>query len=84
MKPRNWDHFWYDVADALFGRQMDKAYDQGIRIGAEYAARTISFRVSAKEAAQELTKAQKIGYDKANEIIQDCKDDISKTTGAML
>jgi len=38
----NWADFWYDTADFFFGKQMDKAYSQGIRAGSEYAARNIS------------------------------------------
>lgn len=74
----------YEIADKLFARELDEAYEHGIRAGAEYATRTISFRVNVKEAAQGLTKTQKIGYDKANAIVQSCKTDIANTTGAML
>lgn len=74
----------YQIADKLFCKEMDEAYSMGIRVGAEYAARTISFRVDVKESRQDLTKTQKIGYDKAYQIIQDCKPDIEKTTGATL
>lgn len=81
---RNWSDLKYEIADLLFGRELDESYEMGIRVGAEYAARTISFRVGAKEASQDLTKTQKIGYDKANQIVQDCKPDIERTTGATL
>jgi len=79
-----WSDIKFEIAEKLFGAELDEAYEMGIRIGAEYATRTISFRVGIKEASQGLTKTQKIGYDKANAIIQECKPDISKTTGAML
>lgn len=79
-----WTDFKYDLLDFVFGDALDKAYDQGIRIGAEYATRKISFEVGLKEAKAELTKTQKIGYDKANAIIQSCKEDIRNTTGAMV
>lgn len=81
---RNWSDFKYEVADFLFGKELDEAYEMGIRVGAEFATRTISFRVDYKEAKQDLTKTQKIGYDKAYELIQSCKTEISKTTGATL
>lgn len=80
----DWEEIKYRIADKLFERQLDEAYEMGIRVGAEYATRTISFRVGVKEASQELTKTQKIGYDKANEIVQSCKPDIHKTTGALV
>ena len=74
----------YRIANFLFAKELDEAYEMGIRIGAEYATRVISFRVGIQEATQELTKTQKIGYDKANAIIQSCKPEIAKTTGATL
>lgn len=80
----NWQNIKYDLADFFFGSAMDEAYEQGIRIGAEYATRKISFAVGVKEAKAGLTKTQKIGYDKANAIVQSCKTDIANTTGAML
>ena len=80
----SWNDFMYDLADFFFAKQMDEAYDQGIRIGAEYSARMISFRVNSKESTKNLTKTQAQGYAVANEIVQSCKPDISRQTGAML
>lgn len=80
----NWEQFKYDLADFFFSKQMDEAYEQGIRIGAEYAARTISFRVGLKEEKLSLTKTEARGYTHALNVIETCKSDISNTTGAML
>lgn len=74
----------YEIADKLFARELDEAYEHGIRAGAEYATRTISFKVGLKGESKELTKTQKLGYDKANAVVQACKDDIRKTTGALV
>ena len=79
-----WADLKYEIIDFIAGDLLDEAYEMGIRVGAEYATRTISFRVGIKEAKAELTKTQKIGYDKANDIVQSCKEDIRKTTGAMV
>lgn len=79
-----WSDIKYEIIDRIAGDLLDEAYDMGIKVGAEYATRTISFRVNVKEAALGLTKTQKIGYDKANAIVQDCKKDIANTTGALL
>lgn len=81
---RNWSDFKYEVADFLFAKELDEAYEMGIRLGAESAAKIISFQVDLKESRQELTKAQKVGYDKAAQIVQDCKPKIEKATGAVL
>lgn len=81
---RNWDNFLYDLADRLFGKQMDKAYNQGIRIGAEYAARKMSFAVSNADVEKELTKTQLIGYKRAQQELRSVKKEIHAQTGAML
>lgn len=84
MLRRDWDNFLYDVADFFFAKQMDKAYDQGIRIGAEYAARNISMSVITAGDNAKLTKAQQVGYDLAREAIRKSKKEIHAKTGAML
>lgn len=80
----NWEQFKYDLADFFFGKQMDEAYEQGIRIGAEYATRHISFRMGIKESRLQLTKTEARGYTHALNIMESCKEDITRTTGAML
>lgn len=74
----------YDLADKLFPKQMDKAYDQGIRVGAEYAARLMSFAVHEAGEKADLTKAQRVGYETALKAIRDSKKTITSRTGAML
>lgn len=74
----------YDVADFFFPKQMDKAYEQGIRVGAEYAARLMSFQVSEAGEKEKLTKAQQVGFEVARKSIRESKKVISSRTGAML
>jgi hypothetical protein len=81
---RNLADFKYDVADWLFPKQMDKAYEQGIRVGAEYAARLMSFNVLEAGEKTELTKAQAAGFEIARKAIRDSKKVIHAKTGAML
>ena len=83
MMWRNWDDFFYDCADFFFGKQMDKAYEQGIRAGAEYATRKMSFAVHSVKT-KEMTKTQRIGHDAAIEAIIPVKKEIMRETGAML
>lgn len=78
---RNW---WYDVADFFFPKAMDTAYDQGIRIGAEYAARMISMEITQAGEKSDLTKAQAVGYDLAKDAVVIAKRKITAKTGAML
>lgn len=77
-----WSDIKYEIADRFFARELDEAYDAGIRVGAEYAARKISFAVAT--SGKDLTKTQKIGKEFAFEVIQQEKKEIQKTTGAML
>ena len=78
---KNW---WYDVADFFFPKQMDTAYEQGIRIGAENAARMISMEITQAGEKSDLTKTQAIGYDLARDAVIAAKKKIMAKTGAML
>lgn len=79
-----WKLFKYDFADRLFPGQMDEAYEQGIRIGSEYAARLMSMEVEDAGEKAKLTKAQTVGYEVARKAIRDAKKKIHARTGAML
>jgi hypothetical protein len=83
-KPKNWKLLKYDIADRLFPKQMDEAYEQGIRIGAEYAARMMSFTIIEAGENTKLTKAQQVGYEVARKAVRDAKKKIHARTGAML
>lgn len=74
----------YQIADKLFAKELDEAYGMGMRVGAEYAARIISFRVNLNSEKIKLTKTEKAGYLKALDVIQDCKPQIEEKTGATL
>lgn len=84
MSKQDWKFFLYDVADRLFPKQMDEAYEQGIRVGAEYAARLISFMVIEAGEKAELTKNQEKGYQVARSAIIEAKKKVHARTGAML
>lgn len=74
----------YDLADKIFPKQMDKAYEQGIRVGAEYAARLMSFAIHEAGEKANLTKAQKVGFDVSQKAVREAKKKITSRTGAML
>lgn len=74
----------YQIADKLFAKELDEAYGMGMRVGAEYAARIISFRVNLNSEKIKLTRVEKQGYLKALNVIQDCKPQIEEKTGATL
>ena len=81
MMIRNWSDFKYEVADKLFGKELDEAYKMGMRIGSEYATRTLSFEVSLKRNLT-LTKTEARGYDKAIAAVARVKPEIASKTGA--
>jgi len=81
LKIRNWSVFNDEVAELLFAKQLDEAYKDGIRIGAEFATRKLSFEVSLKRHLT-LTKVESRGYDHAFVAINRAKEEIRNTTGA--
>jgi len=81
MSIRNWSDLKYEVADKLFGKELDEAYKMGIRVGAEYATRKLSFEVSLKRRLT-LTKTEERGYDYAIEAVARVKPEIANQTGA--
>lgn len=83
MMIRNWSDFKYEVADFLFGKELDDAYEMGIRAGAEFATRKLSFEVNLKRQLK-LTKTEERGYDYAIDAIKRVKPEIARRTGAMV
>ena len=83
MLLRNWSDFKFEIVDFFIGKQLDEAYKQGITIGAEYAARKMSFEVHLKRGLQ-LTKTEQRGYDHAIAAVERVKPEIKNKTGAML
>lgn len=79
-----WRSFKYQIADKLFAYELDEAYDMGIRMGAEYATHVISFRTKLNSEKIKLTKVEKQGYEKAIQVIQDCKPQIEEKCKAYL
>jgi hypothetical protein len=79
-----WRNLKYQIADKLFAYELDEAYDMGIRIGAEFATHIISFRVNLNSEKIKLTKVEKQGYEKAIQVIQDCKPQIEERCKAYL
>ena len=83
MLIRNWSDFKYEIADKLFGKELDEAYKMGMRIGSEWATHKVSFEVSLKRNLR-LTKTEARGYDQAIAAVDRVKPEIAKRTGAML
>ena len=70
------------ILEKLFRKQLDEAFERGVREGATYAMRTISFKVNDENNQKEMTKTQKIGYGKAVELITEAKHEVRGRTGA--
>ena len=74
----------YDRLDGIYPKVLDKAFDQGLRIGAEYAARMMSMTITQAGEKAKLTKAQTIGYEVALEAVKEAKVTINNKTGTNL
>lgn len=83
MMIRNFSDFKFEMVEFFLGKELDKAYKQGITIGAEYAARKMSFEVSLQRNLQ-LTKVEQRGYDHAIKAVARVRPEINRQTGAML
>ena len=83
MLIRNFKDFRYEVFEFFFAKRLDEAYKQGITIGAEYAARKMSFEVHLKRGLT-LTKTEQRGYDYAIAAVERIKPEINLQTGTML
>ena len=80
---RNWKDFKYEIADKLFGAQMDEAFREGQRSGIEYATRKVSFAVRNIDTAS-LTKTQRVGHSASMAAIVEAKKEIMRRTGMNL
>lgn len=80
MRFRDWVLFKYEIADFLFKKQLDEAYEQGMRVGAEYASRMLSFSVRNLDTSK-MTKTQKIGHEASMAAIIEAKKDVMRKTG---
>lgn len=83
MISRDWSNFKYEIADFLFGKELDEAYAMGISQGAEFATRKLSFEVNLKRQLK-LTKVEERGYQHAIDAIERVKPEIAKSTGALV
>jgi hypothetical protein len=81
MMIRNFSDFKFEMVEFFLGKELDKAYKQGLMIGAEYATRKLSFEVSLKRGL-DLTKTEQRGYDLAIAAVERIKPEISLQTGA--
>ena len=78
-----WREIKYQIADKVFKYEMDEAFQMGIREGATFSTRKISFAVELKADRLNMTKTQKLGYQKAIDIVRDTRAVIKDQTGAM-
>ena len=78
-----WREIKYQIADKVFKYEMDEAFQMGIREGATFSTRKITFAVELKADRLNMTKTQKLGYQKAIDIVRDTRAIIKDQTGAM-
>jgi glycine cleavage system H lipoate-binding protein len=75
----NWAELKYKIADKLFEKEMDEAYEMGVREGATHTLRELAFSLKLGEQDAKLTKAQATGYQKAVQRYTDTRAAIKKT-----
>lgn len=78
-----WREVKYQIADKVFKYEMDEAFQMGIREGATFSTRKLTFEVELKADRQDMTKTQKLGYQKAIDILKDARQEVKEQTGAM-
>lgn len=64
----------YKIADWLFARELDEAFDMGIREGQRRLSSELRVRMGYKKTRAEelgMTKTQAIGYERCMEVVQD-------------
>mgnify|MGYP000082508580 CR=1 FL=1 len=81
-KINNWADLRYEIADILFGRELDDAYAMGIREGATIACRKMIFDVDVNAEKIKMTPTEKKGYEKSKQVLQDTRKEIKRITGA--
>ncbi len=77
----NWRMFKYAIADKLFSKEMDDAYEMGVYEGASFALFKMNFNVKLQNHLT-LTKTEQKGYNKAIEKMEAVREEIIKKTGA--
>ena len=60
----------YQIAEWLFSKELDEAYELGIREGAYTIRKDLLFRLKTSRAKKDLTKARLEGYEKALEVVE--------------
>ena len=65
--------FKYQIADKVFGRELDETHKRAFIAGVEYAVRNISFDSEIQIDKIQLTKVERKGYEKCQQVIQDTR-----------
>lgn len=60
----------YQIAEWLFSKELDEAYEMGIREGANVVHRDLLFKLKTARTKKDLTKARLEGYSKAVEVVE--------------
>ena len=58
----------YQIAEWLFSKELDDAYEMGLREGTDVTLSNIKFRIGLD--GQDLTPARKQGYEKAARVVE--------------
>jgi len=72
----------FQIADKVFSRELDETHDRAFRAGVAYAVRKISFDSDIQIEKIQMTKVERKGYEKCQQVIQDTRKTIQRQTRA--
>lgn len=66
----------YQIADRFFEPELDEAFEDGKKAGAEYAMRRIAFEMKLMKV--KMTATEKKGFKKAIQIMEDMRKQVQR------
>ena len=82
MIREDWRHLKAQIAERFFKYELDEVFREGNDHGVTFATRKMSFAVRNMDTS-ELTKTQKIGYQRSMETIEQAKKMIEIEAGVI-
>jgi hypothetical protein len=72
----------YRIADVLFARELDETHNRAFKAGVAYAVHKISFDTDINVEKIKMTKVERKGYEKCQQVIKDSRVRIQHQTKA--
>jgi hypothetical protein len=72
----------FQIADKLFTRELDETHDRAFRAGVAYAVHKFSFDADIQIEKIKMTKVERKGYEKCQQVMKDTRKTIQRQTKA--